>query len=360
MNTPNGFSDNPFMIGYDSRIFEGDKKLGFKFPQGKFITSEGFCSLDKLIEEIKRRTGYPTILNIGDSSTSGWNSDRTFKGNNDPHSAFFTYKTYSDLMRGQLLVNVINAGVPGYTSLQGKKYLEDLLKRLASKGIIPDYVTIYFGNNDCTYNQFEDKLRLDFKKGSPESRGERVSVQDYKKNIAQMIETVKEYGAKPIIIVPLVRYEWEPGVRSMVHIDEFEKALGAIDSSLKEEIERARELYFIGERGKVIELDRVLPRIKPRYRRALFKVARETKTPIIDVQSKIRKDNEHFVDYCHPNERTNQMIVDKFREIRNKDLFYVKFKDGVAKFVNRFLGTKKKEEEKSELPQLPTDTYTLY
>ena len=157
----NGFSENPFMIGYDNRIFEGDETLGFRFPDGKLIPSKSFVPLEELVREV--RTGYPTFLNIGDSSTSGWDSNRTFRGNQDPTAPCFSYKTYSTLLEEQLFSNVFNAGVPGYTSNQGRKYLESLLKKLLRSRVKVDYVTIYLGNNDCTYNQHEDRVRLDAK-----------------------------------------------------------------------------------------------------------------------------------------------------------------------------------------------------
>ncbi|MBI5389779.1 SGNH/GDSL hydrolase family protein, partial [Candidatus Woesearchaeota archaeon] len=186
------FSDNPLMIGYNNRIFEGDETLGFRFPDGKLITSQSFAPLEEIIRGV--RTGYPTFLNIGDSSTSGWNSNRTFKGNQDQNAPFFSYKTYSKLLEEQLFANVFNAGVPGYTSHQGKKSLHLLLKKIAKSGIKVDYVTIYLGNNDCTYNQCEDRVRLDAEIPSESSRGERVTVEDYKRNIREMIETCRAYG----------------------------------------------------------------------------------------------------------------------------------------------------------------------
>ena len=30
-----GFSDNPFMLGYDSHIFEEDDERGFRFPNNQ-------------------------------------------------------------------------------------------------------------------------------------------------------------------------------------------------------------------------------------------------------------------------------------------------------------------------------------
>ena len=125
------FSDNPFMIGYDNHIFEGDETLGFRFPESRLISCDKFVTLEEIVKNIRR--GEPIFLNIGDSSTSGWDSNRTFKGNQDVNAPFFSYKTYSDLLQEKLMANVLNAGVPGYTSYQGRRYLELLLRNLAKE-----------------------------------------------------------------------------------------------------------------------------------------------------------------------------------------------------------------------------------
>ncbi len=317
------FSENPVMIGYDNRIFEGDETLGFKFPDGRLITSKGFVSLDELIS--KTIKCYPVFLNIGDSSTSGWDSNRIFKGSEDLNAAFFSYKTYSDLLQEQLGSNVINAGVPGYTSYQGRRYLEILLKKLFKSRVRVDYVTIYFGNNDCTYNQYEDKVKLDAKMPSASSRGERVNVEDFRQNLRYMIELCREYGARPILIIPPAHYDWEPGIRADKYREESLKILQNLgNGQLAQELEKARSLYEQCKFKQSCDTDRVLPRLKSAYRKALLQVARTTKTDMINVQSQIPlTDNaEYFADYCHPLERTNQMIVDRIKEIRHRDLFH--------------------------------------
>jgi lysophospholipase L1-like esterase len=353
----NGFSNNPFMIGYDNKIFEGDEDLGFRFPEAKIISRKEFVSLDDVIGKVRGNTGYPTILNIGDSSTSGWDSNKTFKGNDDVNAPFFNYKTYSDLLEEQLFANVINAGVPGYTTHQGRKSLEGLLKRLATEDVKVDYVTIYLGNNDCAYNQIEDKVRIDRKQPSQRNQGERVSVADYKRNLKSMIETAREYDVKPVLIVPPVHYDWEPGIRADGHREESVEILKQLGNSpLAQELQIAKGFYDEGKYKQACEQDRVLPRLKKKYGRALMQVARETKTDIIDVQSQIPlTDNaEYFADYCHPLEKTNQMIIDKFREIRNRDLFYKPLLGRIKKWFKGLY------QEKENTGGPPPDIYTIY
>lgn len=337
--TTQPFSDNQFMLGYDHRIFEADETLGFRFPEGRLITSTEFITLEEVVKRIRSRTGYPSFLNIGDSSTSGWDSNKTFKGNQDPNAPFFSYKTYSTLLEEQLFANVINAGVPGYTSHQGKVYLELLLKKLSRSGLKIDYVTIYFGNNDCTYNQSEDRLRLEAKIPSRSSRGERVTVEDYHKNLKSMIETCRDYGIKPILIIPLIHYDWEPGIRADKYREESLKVLRNLGNSpLAQELERAGVLYEKSKFKSSCETDRVLPRLKSAYRKAILRAARETRTDLINVQSQIPLTNneEYFADYCHPLEKVNQMIVDKIKEIRTRDLFHKPILEKIKEFMGYF------------------------
>ena len=77
-----------------------------------------------------------TVLFMGDSITFGfWNSDA------------HTYPAIAQHLLNAVCpseqLQVVNAGVPGYDSLQGRTYLEKLLPRLT-----PDIVVLAFGMND--------------------------------------------------------------------------------------------------------------------------------------------------------------------------------------------------------------------
>lgn len=319
-NLSQPFSRNPFMMGYDSRIFERDKELGFRFPEGRLISSNNFANLEEVVSSIEEKDS--VFLNMGDSSTSGWNSDMVFKGQKDPNAAFFTYQTYSDMLGRQTNCVAINAGVPGYTSYQGKKYLKRILEKTSSMGISIDYVTLYFGNNDCTYNEVEDKVQLDKEKPSKtNTKGYRVTLQDYQKNMSDMIQLCRDYGAKPIIIVPPRHYDWSPGVRSTLHKDEFCLALKSLrNRDTKKDLLISLDEYKKGNYKSATQYDRVLPRIKEEYVSGLKKIAEDTKTEFVDVQEIIPLTNNsrYFSDYCHPIEKTNQYIVDGINKIAQR------------------------------------------
>lgn len=357
LNQQAAFSDNPWMLGYDTTLFEHDVDLGFRFPQGGLVSKNGFVSLDDLLGRLKQDSSKRVVLNVGDSSTSGWDSNRTFLGNKDSTAPFFTYKTYSDLLEEQFSAHVINAGVPGYTSYQGKKKLERLLKQLAFEEVAVAYVTIYLGNNDGTYNKIEDKERIDRKCASIKHHGERVTVADYQRNLTAMIELAREYGARPVLIVPAVRYDWEHGIRADKHREESLEILRRFQRTpLGEEVRTAQYYFQRGDYRKALEWDRVLPRLKMKYRKALFTVAKRTRTPVVDVQKQIPTPcpPEYFADYCHPKEPINQMIIDQLAALVEKD----KIKDERRKKRCKLVSWFTEDEPQDKSP--PSDMYTIY
>ena len=371
MRFSNGFTNNPFMMGYDNCIFEENEDLGFVLPRNRIVTSSGFVTINNYLEGLES-IDTKVVLNLGDSSTSGWNSNRVYKGCKDPDAPFFTYKTYSQLLEEQSDSAVINAGVPGYSSLQGSKYLSRLLKKLSTHHIPVDYVTVYFGNNDSTYNKHEDKVRLDRKRRSKPRSCFRVSTEDYRRNLRDMVETARDYGAKPILIMPVVNYAWEPGIRSVISRDEFQLALEELDNPIiRCDLEGAVSAYKNRDFETALELDKVLPRIKERYRKILVEVADEMDVSLIDVQDNISSGGllygECFVDYCHALEPINQMIVDRFFEIvgvekmesglqRGDYTVPLRYKllRGLAKVLNILGGGSRETREP------PSDIYTLH
>lgn len=335
-----GFSHNPFMMGYDNRIFQEDAELGFVFPEQKLISQNKFVKFEDIVNGIY--SNKLIVLNMGDSSTSGWNSERISKKVKNPYSAFFSYKTYSDFLQSSGKCFVINAGIPGYTSLQGKLYLRRLLKKFFSDSVHVDYATLYFGNNDSTYNAVEDKVKLERKMPSPKNRiGYRVSPDDYEKNMSEMIEICIEYGVRPVLIMPLVNEEWEPGIRSIRFRDEFSISLERMPAcKAKEDLLNAIQLHKQKKYHGAKELDYVLPRIKDAYIKKLEKVARRMRVPLVSFKKEFSK--KDFVDYCHPSESANYKISKvllKLMSAKNKNKLFV---EGRVHFG------------------LAEDTYTLY
>ncbi len=134
-------------------------------------------------------------------------------------------------------VTVVNAGAYGYTSFQGKHHLRRFLEYR------PDVVLISFGGNDPTPNAVADKdyvayqphpiyrwfdgksaivdaieyLAVQWGRSrrpppAPSTPGElvsRVSLDDYERNLVDMIETARDAGAVPILLTRPIVYAYQ-------------------------------------------------------------------------------------------------------------------------------------------------------
>ena len=332
-------------------FFEADRNYGHVLKYHSFVGRKKLESLDDIFCRVQKSD--ILVLNLGDSSTSGWNSNivtenlEIKKAGKPIKSPFFTYPTYSDLLNQETGISAINAGVPGYSSDTGVRYLKDLLPKLIEKGLKPHHVTIYYGNNDSVWNlNVEDKSL--FLKGelshlvaigkqgyntilsTLNSIELRVSLNDYEKNLKEMIRIARVYGVKPILIEPVIPKYWQPGLRAEGKGEELEKWKSATYIKAIKSLNLATSLYKEGvaaynsgnfelARKKFIEaqnLDFIVPRIKPQYREVLQKVARETNTPLISLQEKIPLDDKKFfIDYCHPIEPANRLIANDIKKL---------------------------------------------
>lgn len=315
--------ENPFLIGNDNAIFSQHPDFGFVVHNGDFVGREGFVEREGTIKALRRyNPNQRFILNMGDSSTSGWHSDYVSrKGENTPTSPFFHYKTYSDLMR-ETFPFAVNAGVSKFSSFQGVKYLAFLLREFARAGLYPSYVTLYFGNNDGVYSQIEDKAAIDFMQPTKEKTFQRVLPQDFENNFSDMIRLTRAYGATPVVIIPIRRYDWPPGLRSSKHAGEYEAGLEQLrPEELRAELTEARRLYLAGDLNKAYEKDLFLPRLKRAHYESLRRVVRKNRAKVIDVQRAIpfRNAQDFFCDYCHPLEPANRLIVKEFLDILRED-----------------------------------------
>jgi len=350
-------SHNPviFKQSEGSAIFEPHKKYGHLLINNSFVGSDTLESLDETVKRVTLKKAKDTILNLGDSSTSGWNSDkvtenirRSEKGL-DMMSPFFTYATYSDILEKNEEISSINAGIPGYTSDSGKRRIRDLLQSFRDKGVTPNVVTIYFGNNDSVWNanvqdeqlfpEFFDshlftviKEKFD-KRSSTYKTVPRVSVTDYESNLVDIINTIREYGAQPILIEPVIPKHWYPGLRARGQLNEDDLTRNTNIEAIRK-LQDARKIYQRGvatlEKGDqstaekefaaAQNLDFYVPRIKPEYVDALKRIASETNTTLVSVKNQIPVDDrKYFIDYCHPLEPVNKMIADAVaNEVRKK------------------------------------------
>nr|VFK54741.1 MAG: GDSL-like Lipase/Acylhydrolase family [Candidatus Kentron sp. TUN]VFK58650.1 MAG: GDSL-like Lipase/Acylhydrolase family [Candidatus Kentron sp. TUN] len=365
------FKYNPIIAtqASDNYIFEANFWLGHGLigtdpredeygSKGEFIGQDGYVSFRKVREAVKDKKGL--IVNFGDSSTSGWDSEQV--GSSNP---LFQYQTYSDVLRDRLQEDfvVLNAGVPGYSSLQGLRRARQILGWCKEAGITIDYATIYFGNNDSVCNgniQEKDALpthrdiRLEEK--YERSIGDaveivkatyqralrkeletfivpRVFLGDYKRNLKVMLHLLKRENTVPILIEPVTPLYWMPG-RRITRTEKILEEFYVTNHSLAtKQLWKARGIYetameYVSDPVKqreslerALELDRICPRIPRAYRKALRTVAEREGTPLIRtaVDHSEVFDSANFVDYTHPRGELNAMIaegvLDKITEI---------------------------------------------
>ncbi|MBU8932505.1 MAG: SGNH/GDSL hydrolase family protein [candidate division Zixibacteria bacterium] len=123
-------------------IYQKDARLFWRFRENQTIDSRAFCYIDYHINssgrrgpETQRQKSGLRIVALGNSCTFGWGVPwaQTWTAQLEP----LVKEQYGNT------VEIINAGVPGYSSHQGRIYFEEELVHLD-----PDVVLICFGWND--------------------------------------------------------------------------------------------------------------------------------------------------------------------------------------------------------------------
>jgi lysophospholipase L1-like esterase len=385
---------------------------------GDFVGEQHYISLQDVRAEAQT-SKKKIVLNIGDSSTSGWDSDVVARNQRmekelgsdfDKNQALFplfNYKTYSDCLRDNIggKFIVINAGIPTHTSLNGLRRLKELGKTFDDDGISIDYVTIYYGNNDSTCNaNIEEKNRNAgfFKKSLSKIKDKnkiipRTSLQDYIAIIESIVKYCHSKHMIPILILPVIPLYWEPARRVKREIDiaydEIDEQIQSFHNqkvgkpvwnSYQESLQlwrRGNEEYLRGNRQSALtlyhqarELDYMTPRIKYSYKVALDNIAKKMDVPLVKVVIPQEKDDGrsgegYFCDYCHPIEPANRLIANEItkiisayetgeRRVRDKDSAPLSLRvlEKILDFCSCFYQGRSTSQESHP----PTDTYTIY
>jgi len=315
-------------------------------PGQDFLEYDGFSTYAETADRI-RSSGKKVVLSIGESSTSGWDTtitpiNRERKAKDLlPISAFFRYKNFTDLLRDKIGddYEVLNAGIPGHSVLSGVRRLNQLQSRFKRDGISVNFVVIHFGNNDCLWEgNLQDRVHLMKHIRSPiffehirryfhPIRSDRIvlrtnSAADFGKYNKQLIRLARKIGAPPIIVQPEIPIYWKPGSR-YVDYDFDQIALLAGGAFALAELDKARKLWEsaielpyspnkIKQLKAAVEHDFIIPRIKHDYVAELQRVARDTKTPLIQTPIPRNEDEKiYFLDYCHPRKIINTRIADQ-------------------------------------------------
>ncbi len=179
------------------KLFQPDEELFWKpIPNTGFTNAQGFRGTQDVA--VANENKAIRILILGDSCS------------------FLGRRLYADILHEKLArdfpgipFEIINASVPGYTSFQGRKRLEQLLEYR------PHYACIYFGWNDHWIlpsgysDQFHYDLTHSFKLVQlarilwarvKDVRDYRVPLDDYETNLAAMVEQMHANRVIPILI----------------------------------------------------------------------------------------------------------------------------------------------------------------
>ncbi len=226
-------------------VFERDRRLFWKPRASQTITSQffdghtyRFNSLGLRGDEISKMKYQPRIVSLGNSCTFGWGVTEE--------------EMFTSLLE-ELLDNkyeVINAGVPGYTSFQGKIFYESNLAEFQ-----PDFLLVLFAWNDqwLAANDIPDKNQefppefiinlqnllsrlhsyrllkrtlLGFFEKNPDSLFSRtqpvsrVGLEDFYDNLKSIALKARENGTIPILLtspVPSLEKYYVPGSVSPLH-----------------------------------------------------------------------------------------------------------------------------------------------
>ena len=118
----------------------------------------------------------PTIVAFGDSTTA-------------PRGTTVVYATLlaNELSFAGAEVKVVNSGIAGNTTKNGAaRFDKDVLEHH------PEVVIIQFGINDSAVDVWR----------KPPASTPRVALQDYRKNLAAMVRTLKQRGARVVLMTP--------------------------------------------------------------------------------------------------------------------------------------------------------------
>jgi lysophospholipase L1-like esterase len=267
------------------------------------------------------------ILNFGDSSTWGWGLEN--RGD--------AYPLELDRVRDG--VHSINLGVPGYSSLQGLRYMEELLPKYRNR---IRAVTIYFGNNDSTENGSSDssKLKKEIRSwvkmvrwfpvgrvthdalvriAQRNNRNPRVSPEEYEVNLRGMVALAREYHIPVVLIEPPRHFSWQPA--HLTYLSSLEERVQ--NRWVKSELELASRSYAQGldyiyratneyhvALVDALNHDWVVPRIKTDWLDRLRRVSESESVVLVTIpEFWILAEQYAFEDYCHPSARAHLEIA---------------------------------------------------
>jgi Lysophospholipase L1 and related esterases len=215
------------------------------------------------------------ITLLGDSISKGVIYDE------DKDRYVIIKNSFCNIVGEKLKGVVYNAGKFGSTIIKGSKRLyEDLTKTT------PDIVIIEFGGNDCDFN-WEEVANSPYTSHEPNT-----NLDVFESTLKNIIENLNTKKIVPVLMTlppldPEKYYKW---------------------ISKKSDTYAKNILTWLGCVNKIYSWHES-------YNTAIIKLAKETKTNLIDVRSSFLNTDNYTVYLCkdgiHPNERGHKIIADK-------------------------------------------------
>ena len=190
---------------------------------------------------------------------------------------------YLDIVSRELDLQITNYGRFGSTIDMGETMLNRHSDEIARSG----YTFIQYGGNDCDFDwiKISDSPAQDF---APNTK-----VEDFKAKYVRLINKVRSLGSNPVIISL-------PPILSNSYFSFFTRTMS--------EEQKENVIKWLGGSTDIIA------RWHESYNRALFMVARQTLTPILDITTPFdtfRGDIRTLfcADGIHPNEKGHKLIA---------------------------------------------------
>ena len=216
------------------------------------------------------------IAALGDSITKGVVLNEQYR-----YSA--VEQSFLDILSSELDLRVDNYGKFGCTVSHGNSVLERHGTDIADS----DYTFIEYGGNDCDF---------DWMKIAQDPHGEhkaRTPLEDFTEEMISLVAKIKDLGSVPVLITL-------PPILSDTYFSFFSR-------SMSDEQKNNIKEWLGGDIG-------IISRWHESYNRALFQVANQTRTQIIDITTPFdtfRGDltSLYCADGIHPNARGHKLIA---------------------------------------------------
>ena len=216
------------------------------------------------------------IAALGDSITKGVVL-------NDQNRYSAAEQSFLDIISNELDLRIDNYGKFGCTVGYGNSVIERHTADIADS----DYTFIEYGGNDCDF---------DWMKIAQDPHGEhkaRTPLEEFTEELSSLVAKIRELGSVPVLITL-------PPILSDTYFSFFSR-------SMSDEQKNNIKEWLGGDIG-------IISRWHESYNRALFQVANQTRTQIIDITTPFdtfRGDltSLYCADGIHPNARGHKLIA---------------------------------------------------